>query len=414
MTLVACRDCAAIQALQPMARGRLECWQCGRPLEQRSGRSVDRALACSITVLLLLFPANFLNLMTIHIGPVTHATKLPFGLGVAWAQGWPALSIVLGLEAIILPFLRFSLLTLALGALRLGRRDRWIGPVFRYSEMLDLWAMSDVLLIGAGIGYGRVASQISVGINAGGWCFVAAAAMTMITRASLERRDVWRRLPVEEVPVGPHPIGCTSCDLLLPADAVGERCPRCAARLHRRRPNAMVQTAALVLTTSVLMPIAYGFPMSAFWRLGMQESHTVINGIELLFQSGFWYFGIIIFLVSVVFPLTKLVSLAWFLTSIRRHSDWQLRRKTKLYRFIDEVGRWSTLDPFTVLVFAPMIQFGQLAHFDFMGGCAAFLATVILSMIATRTFDPRLMWDAAAESSEVAELRAEPEVTATA
>lgn len=50
-----------------------------------------------------------------------------------------------------------------------------------------------------------------------------------------------------------------------------------------------------------------------------------------------------------------------------------------------------------MLVFAPMIQFGQLAHFDFMGGAAAFLATVVLSMLATRALDPRLMWDAAAE-----------------
>ena len=94
-------------------------------------------------------------------------------------------------------------------------------------------------------------------------------------------------------------------------------------------------------------------------------------------MHGFWYFGVVIFFVSVIFPLTKLASLAWFLISIRRGSSWRLRAKTKLYRFVDEIGRWSTLDPFTVMIFSPVIQLGQLAHFDFMGGAAAFLATVV-------------------------------------
>jgi len=49
-----------------------------------------------------------------------------------------------------------------------------------------------------------------------------------------------------------------------------------------------------------------------------------------------------------------------------------------------------------------MIQFGQLAHFDFMGGAAAFLATAVLSMLATRIFDPRLMWDNAEPARDTA------------
>lgn len=142
---------------------------------------------------------------------------LASGLGIAWAQGWPLVSIVLALEAIILPFLRFGLLSVTLAAIRSGRRDRWLGRAFRYSEMLDLWAMTDVLLIGAGIGYGRLAAQTSVVIDAGGWCFVCVAVMTMITRGTLERREVWRRLDQEPVAVPPWASACTECDLLLPA-----------------------------------------------------------------------------------------------------------------------------------------------------------------------------------------------------
>lgn len=195
----------------------MECVRCARVLENRTGRSLDRALACAIAVLLLLIPANTLPLMTVHLGPVTGSKVLASGLGIAWAQGWPLVSIVLALEAIILPFLRFGLLSVTLAAIRSGRRDRWLGRAFRYSEMLDLWAMTDVLLIGAGIGYGRLAAQTSVVIDAGGWCFVCVAVMTMITRGTLERREVWRRLDLEPVAVPPWASACTECDLLLPA-----------------------------------------------------------------------------------------------------------------------------------------------------------------------------------------------------
>ena len=134
--------------------------------------------------------------------------------------------------------------------------------------------------------------------------------------------------------------------------------------------------------------------MSEFWKGQQPSPHTVLDGIKLLFESGFWSLGVVITMVSVVFPLSKIAALSWFLVSLDRRSSRHLRLKTRLYRFIDEAGRWSTLDPFTVLIFAPMVQFGQLAHFDFMGGSAGFLATVILSMLAAKVFDPRLLWDA--------------------
>ena len=397
--LMACPDCATIQRLAPPKRGMvIECCRCGRVLEHVNGRSLDAALACAITTTLLLVAENMATLMTVRMAGITRSTHLASGLVIAWQQGWPIIAIALGLVGIILPLVRFPLLSLTLLAIRSGARGRWVGAAFRYSEALDQWAMSDVLLIGAGIGYGRIASQIPVEIDVGGWCLVGAAFMTMLTRATLERRAIWRSLEMAPTHARPDAIACPGCDLVLPPDAEGTSCPRCAAHVYRRRPSSLVYSAALLLATAALTPIAYGYPMSEFWEFGQVHPHGIINGILLLFENGFWYFGIVIFLVSLVFPLTKLVGLAWFLTSIWRHSTSRLRTKTRLYRFVDEVGRWSTLDPLTVMIFAPMAQFGQTAHIEFMGGSAAFLATVFLSMTATQLFDPRLMWDAAEEA----------------
>src|SRR5579859_2159249 len=146
MTLIACRDWAAIQRLKPSEQGRLECARCGRVLENRTGRRLDRALACVIAVLLLLIPANTLPLMTVHLGPVTSSKVLASGLCIAWAQGWPLVRIVLALEAVILPFLRFGLLSVTLAAIRSSHHDRWVGRAFRYSEMLECTTHPSIMM----------------------------------------------------------------------------------------------------------------------------------------------------------------------------------------------------------------------------------------------------------------------------
>ena len=400
--LIACRDCGVIQRMpRPPKRGRLECWQCGHALEKRSGRSLDAALACVIATFLLLLPAIMMPIMTAHVAGISRSIWIGSGVATIWRQHWPLVAIFVGLFAVLLPLLRFGLLSVTLAAVRFGARDRWVGRAFRICEALDPWAMSDVLLIGAGIGYGRIVSQIPVRIDPGGWCFVGVALLTMLTRASLERRAVWRCLAAPPQNVGPNPVACARCDLVLPRAAEGGRCPCCAARIHRRKPFAVMRCTALTLATTVLTPIAYGYPMSELWAAGTPHPHSVIRGIELLFTSGFWYFGIVIFCVSLLFPLTKLVGLAWFLSSVHYHSAARLRTRTKLFRFIDDIGRWSMLDPFAVMIFVPMGQFGQLAHISVMGGCPAFLATVVLSMLALQLFDPRLMWDAARARTEM-------------
>lgn len=398
--LIGCPDCGVIQRMPPTpSHGRLECWRCGHPLEQTTLRSIDAGLACGIATLLLFLPANFLTLMTVHVDGISASTHLAGGIGVAWRQGWPIVAIILALQGVLLPFVRFGLLSVTLAAIRFGIRDGWVGPAFRYCQVLDRWAMADVVAIGFGVGYGRVASQIPVRIDSGGWCFLGAAVMTLVTRATIERRAVWREL-TPAVEVRGDAISCTSCNLVMPADAEGKRCPRCWAMVYRRRPLAFMQCSALVAACWVLIPVAYWLPMSALWETGTLHPHSIIDGIEMLFNHGFWPLGILICVASVGIPLGKLTGLTWFLGAILHGSHWRLRRKTQIYRIIDEIGRWSNLDPFTVMIFAPMVQFGQLAHISVMSGSLAFLSMVVLSMIAARAFDPRLMWDAAEEKPE--------------
>lgn len=398
--MIACPDCGSLEAIPRLPpRSTALCRTCFSPLERTAGRSLDAALACAAATFLLLFPMNFAPLVSVNKLGITRQSLLGSGVLDMWRHGWVMPAALIGAFAVVLPFARFGLLILSLGALRLGWRPAWRGRAFRWAMHLDLWAMPDVFLVGAAVGYSRVAVQLNAVIGVGGWCLIGAALLCMLSRASLDARSVWRMIgPEGQLPAGARAISCTSCDLVAPAGSEGDPCRRCGLKLRARKPGAMVRTAALTLAGLLFYAPANLYPMSQTIQLGKLVQHRIIDGVSELFDAGLWPLAGLIFCTSIAIPALKLAALAWFLISTRLGSRKHLVLKTHTYRIIDEIGRWSNIDVFTIAVFVPLIQFQPLAVASPAAGTPAFILVVVLTMIATRTFDPRLMWDAAAEA----------------
>ena len=69
------------------------------------------------------------------------------------------------------------------------------------------------------------------------------------------------------------------------------------------------------------------------------------------------------------------------------------RERTRLYRILEFIGHWSMLDVFAVALLIALVHFGTLANAKPGAGIVAFGAVVVLTMLATMSFDPRLIWD---------------------
>jgi paraquat-inducible protein A len=76
-------------------------------------------------------------------------------------------------------------------------------------------------------------------------------------------------------------------------------------------------------------------------------------------------------------------------------SAWRLRERTKLFRAIEVIGRWSMIDVFMLTTLTALVRMGYIATVLPDVGAVCFAAVVVLTMIATAVFDPRLMWDRA-------------------
>ena len=416
--ILACPQCGTLQDLEPIPIGvTAYCPVCRNTFERTSGRSIAAAFACACSTFVLLFPANLLPLLSVSLLGQTHVSRLGSGVVALWQHQWVIMAVMVAAFAVILPFFRYALLSLVLAVVLLSRSKhplrrppRWLGTAYRWALELDPWSMPDVFLIGLAVGYSRIEANLPVTFGWGGFCFVAAAFLSMLSRAALDKRSVWRAFEVEQPPIGPHDpvLSCTACDLVMPLAAEGSRCPRCRARLHARKPDAIVRTLGLIIAGLVLFAPANVYPMSTDLQLGVLVPHRIVDGIRELYEAGLWPLGILIFCTSIAIPFVKLAGLAWFLISIRRRSRRRLRLKTRLYRLIDEIGRWSNTDVFTIAVFLPLLQFGQILSTQAALGAPAFILVVVITMLASRSFDPRLMWDAAGPSPAAARRRRTP------
>ena len=154
--VIACPDCAAIQEMPAVRDGTLRCFRCHTVLGRTAGNVAGGALACSLATLLLLIPANMMVLMSIRRDGFQSQAHLASGLATIWNQGWPFVAIAVALVPVILPFVRFALLSAVLAALHLGCSAASVGSIFRWAEELDLWATADVFLLGIAIGWKRL------------------------------------------------------------------------------------------------------------------------------------------------------------------------------------------------------------------------------------------------------------------
>jgi paraquat-inducible protein A len=66
---------------------------------------------------------------------------------------------------------------------------------------------------------------------------------------------------------------------------------------------------------------------------------------------------------------------------------------SRLHGLLHFIGRWSMLDIFLVAFLCGIVRFGGLASVGARPGAVAFAAAVILTILATAAFDPRMIKD---------------------
>ncbi len=191
---------------------------------------------------------------------------------------------------------------------------------------------------------------------------------------------------------------CLECHSTVRASATGHSCcPRCRAHLHARKPHSLAVTTLLVVASALLYIPANVLPVMHTRTIFEDERDTIMSGVLTLLQSGSWPIALLVFVASIVVPLLKILALAMVLFSAWRGKSKNRLQRSELYRLVEFIGRWSMLDVYAIAMLVALVQIQSLAFVSPGWGAPAFAAVVVLTMIAARTFDERLLWDDADE-----------------
>ncbi|MCX4148241.1 MULTISPECIES: paraquat-inducible protein A [Paraburkholderia] len=420
--LIACHECDFLQRETPLVeRGAARCQRCGAALYRYRNvpMSHEWALAFTLAAAILFVVANRFPIFELWINGASVETTLFGAASALYADGmWPIAGLVF-VTTLLMPSLNIAAVIYLLLPLHTGGFPHKPEIVLRVLRHVAPWGMIEVLMVGMLIALVKLQHIATVVPGVGAWAFGAVMILLAAATVAFNPRELWARIDTMRGDVGmSHAqnasitaataaraglFACHDCGLLskplFPHVHAGI-CPRCGAVLHSRKPNSLVRTWAFLFAAMILYIPAILLPVMVTSTLFGARSDTILSGVVLLWTSGSWLLAIVVFIASIVVPVLKILSLAYLAWSTQLRSPRIPHQRTRIYRLIEFVGRWSMLDIYVITILVAFVQFGSIATIDAGPGSIAFGAVVVLTMFAALSFDPRLIWDAVESERE--------------
>lgn len=401
--LIACEHCATLHERIPVEAGATAtCTRCGYVLYRQSGVPLDGWIALTLGALVVFMIANSFPIATLYMQGMSVQASLPGALYLTWIQGHEILAIMTGLFAFWLPLTQLLFLFWGLTCIRKGRLPPDFAHGMRLYHLVLSWSMIPVLVLAILVAMVKFAGLASVVLGPGIWALALLSVMlTALGRVSAHR--LWRyaedrglvEMSTADMAGGDLLASCPACGLVQAMESGSEpcACSRCGAHIHFRKPDTAARVWALVIAAAIAYIPANVLPVMHVRTATGNSDHTILGGVVELWRLGSWDLAVIVFVASVVVPLTKLLALTLLMLRRRWAGHTVQRQRTRLYELIEFIGQWSMLDVFVVILMSAMANFPGISQVIAGPGAASFGLVVILTMLATMSYDPRKGWD---------------------
>jgi paraquat-inducible protein A len=398
-----CPACGLMQTVPALTPGTTaQCARCPTTLRRTSKHRVDHIAALALAAFVLLVFMCATSLMSVETAGISRTADLFSGPWELVRQNMGELAAVIVFVTVLAPLGRLVGTLYVLIRLHERRPPRHLRRVFAIAEKLRPWSMIEVFVFGVFVAYVKLGDLVTIGLMAGVYALLALTFVLVWMDSALDREAIWERLDPGATTGDPRAsaggVGCETCGLVSAPDADYPRCPRCGSALHERKPDSVARTWALVAAAAIMYIPANYYPVLSVVQLGAGQPSTILGGVEELVTARQYPLAVLVFFASIAVPMLKLAGLSFMLITIQTGRAGWLRDRTRLYHIVRFIGRWSMIDIFMESLLGALVAFGAVITIEPGMGALAFCAVVILTMFAAETFDPRLMWDAAARA----------------
>ena len=395
-----CNECGELQAVVAISPNHeIACFNCGNTLLTGHGKWLDGALALTFTAAILFIIANAFPFLTLELGAQSQTVTIFDGyLALVDRNNW-VLATLIVTTIFIFPAFEIIAYLYVLIPYKFNRRLRGQRAFLRWLIRARGWSMMEIFLLSMVISAIKMADLSVIHLEVGTYALFALVGTLLIIYSYIDKRKLWQWINPnnyfskdEKETV----YDCDVCQAMVGESIVEEKaeCPRCVAKIHKRIPNSLQKTTALIIAAIALYIPANMLPIMTFDTLGDRTTSTIVGGVIELIVDGLYGIAAIVFIASVFVPILKLVILIYLVWAVKARAVMGVKHRAFLYRLTEIIGRWSMVDVFVVTIFVAIVQFGFFYTVEPEGAIIAFGAVVVLTMIAAETFDPRLLWDA--------------------
>ena len=190
-------------------------------------------------------------------------------------------------------------------------------------------------------------------------------------------------------------VACHDCDLLHRKQPIRERerakCSRCGAILYQKTRDSLDRTLTFLLTGLILFLLANTYPFMTFTLEGRTQESILFTGVRELYLQGFWELAVLVFGVSIFFPIVKIVGMLYVLLPMKfNHRLW---KSAVVFRHVSTLTPWAMMEVYMLGVFVAYVKLIDLARIDLGIALFAFSALIVFQAAAGVTLDPEEVWE---------------------
>lgn len=394
--LIACPQCDTLHVRQKLnQRATAHCTCCGMVLYKRGSFTLNQWVALAWATLIIFAIAQYFPI--IHLSVAGQELSLTFwqSLRLAWDRDFYWVSIMTGLFGFWFPLVQICLTLWLMQNISSRRLPPDLIISFRFLNFVSPWSLAAVLVLAIIVALVKIIGMANYSFGYGFYAFLALI-LFMAGLSSWDSKTLWRYAEDFGLVI---PSGNTGSDLschkcgCVQKFPVNGKCIRCYANLHSKRFGSDDHVWALVIAAIVFYFPANFLPIMRIKTLLGDSEHTILGGVIELWQMGSWDLALVVFIASVMVPVTKIIAMIFLLLRKRAISNKNQRKRTWLFFIVEFIGHWSMLDVFVVVLMAGMANFPGISQISIGPAALSFGAVVVLTMLAAMSFDPRRGWD---------------------
>ena len=187
-------------------------------------------------------------------------------------------------------------------------------------------------------------------------------------------------------------VACRRCGQVHQPGAA--HCVRCGSKLQSRDAKSLQRVWAWLLAGIIAFIPANIYPMLITSTLVDHSESTILGGVVELVHHHNYGIALVVFVASILIPIGKFLAITYLAISVQKKSVLNMHQRHQLYDVVEFIGRWSMIDVFVVAILSALVQLGTVASINPGIAAVSFALSVIFTMLAAQSFDPRLIWDA--------------------